>query len=76
LAVELQAHLRFREQRERSSVVTSGVPSPRVREILGAVLELTMFEGIEARMLQVDVHRGDAGRYRHEYGLAATFLPK
>jgi len=70
LAVELEAHLRFRENKERSSVVTSGVPSSRVRQILGAVLELAMLKGIEPRMLQVDVHRGDTGRYRHDYGLA------
>lgn len=70
LAVELEAHLRFRENKERSSIVTSGVPSPRVRQILGVVLELAMFDGIETRMLQVDVHRGDTGRYRHDYGLA------
>jgi predicted ATP-dependent serine protease len=68
--VDLQASVRFREGRQRSAVVASNVPSARVKQILASVLALPNMDGVTAEVLRVDVHRPDAGRYHHDYGLA------
>jgi predicted ATP-dependent serine protease len=70
LTVGLQAIVRYRELGERASVITSGVPAARVRQILSSVLALPQMEGSAADLLRVDVHRPDAGRYQHDYGLS------
>jgi predicted ATP-dependent serine protease len=69
-AVDLQALVRFREKPQRASVIASNVPSGRVKQILQSVLALPSMEGVTADVLRVDVHRPDAGKYHHDYGLA------
>jgi predicted ATP-dependent serine protease len=51
-------------------MTSSGVPMPRVKQILASVLKLSICRDTEPFMLRVDVHRANEGRYRHDYGLA------
>jgi predicted ATP-dependent serine protease len=69
-AVDLQALVRLLEYKQRGSVVSSNVPTSRVKQILQTVLALPSVEGVPAHALRVDVHRPDAGKYHHDYGLA------
>ena len=41
-------------------------------QIMDSVLRLRSFEGVEQRQLRVDIHREDAGRWCHHYGLAVA----
>jgi hypothetical protein len=70
--INLQSRVRFREERERTAIVTSGVPRARTVQILGSVLRLPAFvsTGVEQQQLRVDLHRDDLGRWSHDYGLA------
>ena len=70
--VQIQARLRYRGDRQRASLVTSGIPRPRAVQILDAVLRLPALRdaGVEPSQLRVDLHRADAGRWEHHYGLA------
>jgi predicted ATP-dependent serine protease len=70
LTAEIQAIVRFREGRQRSGIINSGVPASRVRQILSSVLSLEQMEHVSADYLRVDVHRPDAGRWQHDYGLS------
>jgi predicted ATP-dependent serine protease len=72
LVVGIQASVRFRDGRQRASLVASGVPTARVRQILMSALALDAMEYVTPEVLRVDVHRPDAGRYEHDYGLAVA----
>ena len=69
--VELQAHVRFRDDHERTRLSSAASPR-RAMQIMDSVLRLRSFEGVEQRQLRVDIHREDAGRWCHHYGLAVA----
>lgn len=68
--IDIQVRLRFREPKERAAISASGVPRPRVQQILETVLKLPFFETVQSSQLRVDVHRADSARWMHFYGLA------
>lgn len=64
--------MRFREGKERASLVASGVPTARVRQILVSVLALECFAGLQPQFLRVDVYRSDQWQYSNDCGLAVA----